>query len=73
MSSISISSQTGFMRLPQVLQLIPVSRTAWFLGVKEGRFPKPVNLGPRTAAYRTEDILDLIERLGAQAQETEEK
>ena len=57
---------TGFLRLAQVLTLIPVSRSAWYDGVAEGRYPAPVRLGPRTAAYRVEDIVALIERLGAQ-------
>ena len=57
---------TGFLRLSQVLQLIPVCRTKWYAGLKTGEYPKPVNLGPRTAAYRAEDIAALIERLGSQ-------
>lgn len=58
---------TGFLRLAQVLKFVPVGKTAWYAGVKDGRFPKPVNLGPRTAAYRAEDIRALIENLGSQA------
>ena len=54
---------TGFMRLPQVLQLIPVSKSAWWQGCRDGRFPKPVKLGPKTTAWRVEDIVALIERL----------
>ncbi len=54
---------TGFMRLPQVLQLIPVSKSAWWQGCRDGRFPKPVKLGPKTTAWRVEDIAALIEKL----------
>lgn len=53
----------GFLRLNQVLTLIPVSKSSWHNGVAEGRFPKPVHLGPRTSAYRVEDIMSLIEEL----------
>ena len=60
---------TGFLRLVEVLRLIPVSKSAWFAGVAEGRFPKPVKLGPRTAAYRAEDIAALIGSLGAQVEQ----
>jgi prophage regulatory protein len=28
--------------------------------VKDGRFPKPVKLGPRITAWRVEDIRELI-------------
>lgn len=53
--------ETGFVRLPTVLKIIPVSKSTWWAGVKEGRFPKPVKLGPKTTAWRVEDIRLLIE------------
>ena len=56
----SISEQ-GFLRLPQVLKLIPISRSAWWQGCKTGRFPKPVKLGPRTTAWKSSDISALVE------------
>ena len=31
-------------------------------GVKAGRYPKPVKLGPRITAWRVEDIRTLIEK-----------
>lgn len=57
--------ETGFLRLPEVLRFFPVSRSAWYRGVKAGIYPAPVPLGPRTAAWRVEDIRALIERTGA--------
>jgi len=54
---------TGFLRLPQVLALIPISKSVWWEGCKTGRFPKPVKLGPRTTAWRAEDIAALVESL----------
>ena len=48
--------ETGFLRLPAVLAVIPVSKSTWWTGVKTGRFPKPVKLGPRMTAWRVEDI-----------------
>ena len=55
---------TGFLRLPQILTLIPVGKSSWWRGVKTGRYPKPVKLAPRTTAWRAEDITALMERLG---------
>lgn len=49
------------LRLKQVLELIPVAPSTWWLGVKEGRFPKPVKLGPRTTAWRESEIRKLME------------
>jgi len=45
---------------PPIPPLIPVSRSTWFAGVKDGRFPKPVHFGARISAYRAEDIEKLI-------------
>lgn len=58
--------ETGFLRLRQVLSLIPVGRTSWWKGVKSGRFPKPIKLSPRCTAWRAEDIHQLIKSLSDQ-------
>lgn len=53
----------GLVRLAEILAPagpIPVSRSAWWLGVKSGRYPQPVKLGPRITAWRAEDIHQLI-------------
>jgi prophage regulatory protein len=52
---------TGFLRLPEVLSLYPVSRSTWWAGVKAGRFPRAVKIGQRCTAWRAEDIRRLIE------------
>lgn len=51
---------TGFLRLNQVLEVIPISKSSWWQGVKSGRFPKGVKLGPRTTAWPVESIRALI-------------
>ena len=56
---------TGFLRLPDVLRLIPVSRAVWWQGIKDGNFPKGYKIGKRITACRCEDIRELIDRLGA--------
>lgn len=53
--------ETGFLRLPAILQIFPIGKSTWWAGVKDGRFPKPVKLGERTTAWRVEDIKALIE------------
>ena len=56
-----MSKQTDrLLRLPQVLELIPISRASWWRGVREGRFPAPVKLGPRTTAWRLSDVMALV-------------
>ena len=53
----------GYVRLPQILEIFPVSKSAWWEGCRNGVFPKPVKLGPRTSAWRVEDIRALMERI----------
>jgi prophage regulatory protein len=56
--------QTGFVRLSHILAPtgpIPVSKSTWWQGVKDGRFPKPQKLGPRTTVWKVEDIRALFE------------
>lgn len=53
----------SFLRLPEVLAIIPVSRATWYDGIKTGRFPAQVKLGRRVAAWRRSDIDRLVETL----------
>ncbi|MCS0599339.1 AlpA family phage regulatory protein [Massilia agri] len=64
--------ETGFLRLPQIIgdnsahppvpAVVPVCKSTWWAGVKSGRFPSPVKIGPRTTVWRVEDIRAFIER-----------
>lgn len=64
--------QQGYLRLKQIIgcsksitpipPLIPIGKSTWWAGVKSGRFPKAVKLGPRTTVWRVEDIKSLIEK-----------
>ena len=42
--------------------LIPISRASWYNGVKSGRYPLGVKLGPHMIAWRWSDIQSLIEK-----------
>ena len=60
---------TGFLRLPQILAIFPISISSWWEGCRSWLYPKPIKLGPRTTVWRAEDIAAFIERLGtSQAQ-----
>jgi prophage regulatory protein len=57
---------TGFVRLEAIVGPngpIPVSKSSWWNKVRTGEFPQPVKIGPRTTAWRVQDILDLINRI----------
>ena len=53
----------GFLRLPQVLKIIPVSRSTWYRGIKSGIYPKPVKLGLRASGWRKEAIQACVQQL----------
>ncbi|GKG92105.1 hypothetical protein CE91St38_01130 [Desulfovibrionaceae bacterium] len=59
----------GFLRLPQVLAIIPISKSAWWEGCRTGRYPKPIKLGSRTTVWRVEDIAAFVQSFGKQAGE----
>jgi len=71
----SLLPETGFLRLKQILgdpyakppvpAIIPIGKSSWWDGIKKGPFPKPVKLGPRTTAWRVEDISALLLRLAS--------
>lgn len=58
--------EAGYLRLSQIIpSIIPISKSSWYQGIKEGRYPAPVRLSARCAGYRVEDIRALIARLAA--------
>ena len=54
----------GYVRLPQILAVIPISKSAWWAGVRSGRYPRSIRLGSRTTAWKVDAIRQLIDRLG---------
>lgn len=68
-------NENAFYRLPQIIgnpkanppvePIIPVSKSTWWAGVKDKRYPQPVKLSPRTTAWRGADLIALIESMGA--------
>jgi len=64
--------ESGLVRLSQIVgdkkkgitPIIPVSKSAWWAGVKSGRYPAAVKLSERTTCWRVEDIRALIQSAG---------
>jgi predicted DNA-binding transcriptional regulator AlpA len=63
--------ETGFVRISQILEVIPLGKTSWWAGVKSGRFPKPIKLTKQCTAWKAEDIRNLIKDLGDQTKTIE--
>ena len=57
--------ETGFLRQPQVLVFVPISRSTLWRRVQAGTFPGPVKLSARVTAWRAEDVRRWIAEQGA--------
>lgn len=63
--------ETGFLRLRQILgdakanppipPVFPVSRSSWWQGVRDGKYPKGHKIGARSTGWRVEDVRALID------------
>lgn len=55
---------TGFLRQPQVLSFVPISKSTLWRRVQARTFPEPVKLSERVTVWRAEDIRRWIEQQG---------
>lgn len=53
----------GFVRIRAVLQMFPYSRTSLWRKVRDGTFPKPHKLGPKTVAWDIEELREWKRRI----------
>lgn len=58
----SESNRPILLRLPAVQAIIPVSRSTWYAGIKEGIYPAPIKISARASAWRLADIQNLVEQ-----------
>ena len=52
---------TELVKVDTICRELCISRSTWYQGVKDGKFPKQIKLTERTSAWRTSDIRALIE------------
>ena len=48
---------------PPIEPIIPISKSAWWEGVKSGRYPKAIKLAANTTVWREDEVRDLVERI----------
>lgn len=51
---------TGFLRQPQVLAFVPISKSTLWRRIKARTFPLPLKLSPRVTVWRVEDVRNWI-------------
>ena len=56
-----ITGRNGLLRLKAVfLDLLQISKSAFYQGISEGRFSPPVHLGRRISRWRASDVEKLV-------------
>ena len=51
------------LRINQIIpDILPVSKSHFWAGVKSGKYPKPIKLSARVTAWRESDILALVRK-----------
>lgn len=73
-TSLNPLPSTGYLRVKQIIgdpradpplpPIFPIGKSAWWQGVKSGRYPRPYKLSPRCTAWKVEDIVALLDRVG---------
>lgn len=58
--------ETGFLRQPQVLALVPISKSTLWRRIQARTFPEPLKLSQRVTVWRVEDIRRWIAEQGRQ-------
>ena len=73
--------QDSFYRLKQIIgdknkdipPIVPVSQSTWWLGVKSGKFPKPLKLSEGVTVWRGGDLLELLNRKDSYTSPTQKR
>lgn len=61
----------GFVRIGQILEVLPISRSTWLNGVKSGKYPPAIKLSARVTAWDVGAIRELIAELGGKQEQVD--
>lgn len=63
-------SDDALLRVDQFIpSLLPIGKSTWYRGVKEGKYPKGIILGARTIVWPRAEIMALLKQLTSREQE----
>ncbi|MGK5047959.1 helix-turn-helix transcriptional regulator [Janthinobacterium sp. GB4P2] len=62
-----MSEVRKFLRLPSVIEIVGIQRTAIYDRIKKGTFPAPISLGPRAVVWDSSAITDWQDKIIAEA------
>ena len=46
---------------PPITPIIPISKTAWWKGVADGKYPQPIKLSEKVTVWRADEIQKLVD------------
>ncbi|QWE02045.1 AlpA family phage regulatory protein [Polynucleobacter sp. JS-JIR-II-b4] len=56
----NLNSEITLMRIPQILEVMPISKSKFWLMVQKGEFPKPIKIG-RSSFWTIEQVQGFIQ------------
>ncbi len=62
----NLNQEITLMRIPQILAVMPVSKSKFWLMVQKGEFPKPIKIG-RSSFWTAEQVQAFIEERARQS------
>ena len=60
------NSEVTLMRIPQILEVMPISKSKFWLMVQKGEFPRPIKIG-RSSFWTVEQVQAFIEERARQS------
>ena len=55
----NLNSEITLMRIPQILEVMPISKSKFWLMVQKGEFPKPIKIG-RSSFWTIDQVQTFI-------------
>ena len=50
---------------PPITPIIPISKTAWWKDVAEGKYPQPIKLSEKVTVWRADEVQKLVDEICA--------
>ena len=60
------NSEVTLMRIPQILEVMPISKSKFWLMVQKGEFPKPIKIG-RSSFWTIDQVQGFIQERARQS------
>ena len=54
------SESEEYLRMPQLLKMLPISKATIWRKVRLGEFPQPIKLGYRISMWKKSEIIDFL-------------